>query len=456
MQSVRQQHQRPSDTVLDHAFSAVLGAIWLDCERQEYKVPHIRSTILEVLGVIDAIVDQNPVTEKKNPGDDNPPPPQGNMVTDPPGWKDPETAESDQGYPDDIDHFTREWFAYELNCCRFDSNLYESPSLNLQPSDSQNDCTVSLGSHLAKDVDTSILASSNNASALEESVVEPTFDGLQYGRQVSVPSDAERDDRAFSTPQNTPSLAEMTVRGEKRKRSQDEHERSNYVYQKMLQAEQQKLMRYSQVDQESLTRFLKHPILDKLDGRGSVARFLYLTIGSWETIIDFKGLIEVSRGDASACRPTSTLLCNAAAKYNEICRLENEEALCLLLKRYHIISLCEEEQLYNDHHSHIIMETPSTVNEGRVTKPGNPVFALESSLTERLLLRIMPDTDPRSADFQKARVKVKRLRKLAGRLRHLVKHYGVGILCLLPSGPSFKEMSLTDNMCVKIGTMLCM
>ncbi|KAJ8113218.1 hypothetical protein OPT61_g4597 [Boeremia exigua] len=446
MQSVRQHQQPPSDTVLDHAFSAVIGAMWLDCERQEQKVPHIRSTILKVLRIIDALVEQHSVTTDATEGErslDR----QCDLISDPHGLH-PGVSHLDQGEPDDVENFTREWFAQELEGFPFESIAHPKFSLDPQPFFSQGNLAVSLDSHLVHDIDTSNLASSGKHSTCEGISLDTSADELQYERQSSRPSGAEREHSSFPTAQKTLSITNTSVKRSKRKRHQEENEKASCSYQNMLQAERQKLMQYSQVERESLNQFLEHSALDKLDRKGSVvARFLYLTIGSWETIIDYKCLIQLSQGDASICRPIDLFSCNPAAMYNEICRLEKKEASCVLLRRYHILSLCEEEQLHNDDYSHIIVETPSTIDEGRLARPGNPVFARESGLTERLLLKIMPDTDPRSPDFQKARGKIKRLRKLAGRLRLLVKRYGVGILCLLPSGTSFKDMSLTDNKC---------
>lgn len=448
MQSVRQQHQPPSDTVLDHALSAVLGAIWIDCERQERTSSYIRSTILEVLRTIDAIVDQHSATADCVTGVDGTPDLQRDTISDAPG-RQFEMTELDR--VDDVDTFTREWFQQELNDFSPDLVLHENLPPESQSFVSQPDCAVSLHDHLVDDIE----MSGNWSLAFEGAGAEPHTDRPRYERQDRRPLNAPTEQTPPWILHDVSSHTTLPVKRAKRKRIQDENEKSGCAYQKMLQAEQNKLMRYSQVDQQRLSRFLKHPVLDKQEIRGSVlVRFLYLTIGSWETIVDFQDLIQIYRNNASVYRVSNVLSRDAAVVYNEICRLDKEEALCVLLRRYYIIKLCEEGQLYNDHHSHIIVETPKTVDAGRVAKPGNPIFALDSSLTERLLLKIMPDTDPKSADYQKARVKVKRLRKLAGHLRHLVKRYGVGILCLLPSGPSFRQMSVTDNMCVNLEIIL--
>jgi hypothetical protein len=80
------------------------------------------------------------------------------------------------------------------------------------------------------------------------------------------------------------------------------------------------------------------------------------------------------------------------------------------------------------------------------SKCREPQFALDAKLTDELLRKIMPDTQDGSSEFEKSRRKVKQLRKLARYLHVMVDSYGFGILALLPSGPSFGELSLTDPM----------
>ncbi|KAF3006091.1 hypothetical protein E8E13_011127 [Curvularia kusanoi] len=449
IKSVRQQHQSPSDTVLDHALSAVLGAIWLDCERQEQKLSDIRSTILRVLRTIDAIVDEQSVTADCVPGVEETPAHKCNSITDLPGGQSATTG-LNQGGLDDVEYFIREWFEKELGHLPLEMLTHQNSPLALQAFSGQDDCITFLNSRHMDDINVSNPAPVVDYSAFEGADVGPRADGLGYETQDDEPSDtqtAQTGQSQLVTSQNIPSDAAKAMKGAKRKRDQGGEENFNSLYQKMLQAEQRKLACVSQVEQESLNRFLRHPALEKLEGKASIlAQFLYLAIGSWRTIVDFKDLLQLARSDSTVCRQPSLLRCNAAVMYGEICRLEKEEALCVLLRRYHIINLCDEEQLYNDCHSHIIVETPITVGGLRVAKPGNPVFALDSSLTERLLSKIMPSTDPESGEFKKARSKVKRLRRLAERLHILVKRYGFGVLGLLPSGSSFEQMSLTDNM----------
>lgn len=55
-QSARQGGLSPSTAVLDHALSALFGAVWLDCENQGKSANETRSTISKVLHHIDASV----------------------------------------------------------------------------------------------------------------------------------------------------------------------------------------------------------------------------------------------------------------------------------------------------------------------------------------------------------------------------------------------------------------
>jgi hypothetical protein len=433
--------------VLDHALSAVLGAIWLDCEHQKRTTAEIRLTILEILRTIDAILDEHSSTAGCNTGSVQTQSHQRSTITDfsaaQPGTEDLAFEDSN-----DIDRFTREWFEQELDGLSVLPRSRRNSTPELRTFLGQAGSIASPDGHFIDDTSVSVSASSNeHRAACERSDVQLWPGISRYRSQGNEPHNAEREASYLSILQDTPGDVAIPAKGVKRKRSQDRGEKDGPLYQEMLHSERQKLMCVSQIDRERLTRFLEHPMLDELGRRASIlSRFLYLTIGSWETIVDFRGLVRLARSASSVRRQPSLSPRNAAETYDEICRLEKEGALSILLRRYHTVKLCEEEHLYNDHHSHIIVETPSTVGVAKAVKPGNPVLALDSSLTEKLLLKIMPNTDPGSNEFQKARVKVKRLRKLAGCLRILVKSYGFGILGLLPSGPSFEQMSLTDNM----------
>lgn len=233
----------------------------------------------------------------------------------------------------------------------------------------------------------------------------------------------------------------------KRKLTQDSKERADSTYRSMLRSEQHKLDRVSQHEKEVLVKHLEHPEISKLEEKSSNRlHFLYLAIGSWHTISDFRDQLRLARSNPSVHRQLCVSKWSAAETYTEICRLEKVEALSILLRRYHTIVLCENEQECPHRCNRMVVETPRTIGVAGRSKAGNPVSAQDASLTNQLLYKIMPGAQSGTNRFETTRRRVKRLRKLAKYLRILVHSYGFGILALLPSEPSFGEVSLTDNM----------
>lgn len=66
-----------------------------------------------------------------------------------------------------------------------------------------------------------------------------------------------------------------------------------------------------------------------------------------------------------------------------------------------------------------------------------------------LTSRIIPGVESTSKEYLAIYSKVKPFRQLGKRLQMLTKHFGIGVLGLLLSGPSFPSFSLTDHMWVR-------
>ena len=242
-------------------------------------------------------------------------------------------------------------------------------------------------------------------------------------------------------------LQQTLVTGFKRKREQTSEDRATRTYNHLLQSEWQKLSNMSEVERMQLGRFLEHPEVDQLDDSSPPFRFLYLTIGSSQTLIDFSDQLRAARETQDNPGGPSQFPSNISETFNIICHLESEEANCLLLKRYHAIKLLEEEEEHqgvND--GGILIETAETMSTEGPVQMGNPTVIREAALIDKQTSKIRPDAQPGSKEFSVIRRRVKRIRQLAKRLRRLTTLYGMGILALLPSGPSFSGFSLTDTM----------
>jgi hypothetical protein len=444
-QSTRQVNQRPSDTVLDNALSAILGAIWLDCEGKEQTTAMTRGTIWGVLRRIDVAL-ISPLS-----------PPACERETLPPPFQSPETIdyqpEIHTGDPDlllgqeadPMEIFVERWFDQELGGISNIFPAYERvvPEPQAWPSQAGN-TLVHKGFVWNDPIPTALTSSTDHQRA-------GTNSDFQFQNSLTQCAGQNADWEGLSSAEvrnsnNSPDV--LTTRA-KRKRSQSKKEKTDSTYQDMLVSERQKLNHLSQDERQRLSRFLEHPRPNALvEKKSNVLHFLWLAIGSWQTISNFRNQLQLARNATYVCEKSNSSIWGAAETYAEICRLDNEESLTVLLRRYHAIKLCEEESTSDGLQGYIMVETPNTIVAGGRSTPGNPGLIRKACRTDELVFKILPNVQRGSKDFKKARTRVKQLRKLATHLSVLVNSYGLGILALLPSGASFGELSLTDNMYV--------
>lgn len=433
-QSARQLHQPASETVLDNAFSAIIGAVWLDCEARGMTAADTRRTVWNVLRELDAILESLPFMSSE-----------GRILQSMSNASITMLGDSvERSDMTDLLNWLPQGLS-DLPCgeLSYENHIIEPQGLTIQASVEADRILPPEGCVFGSLGENAITMSGQGISACVdlgtefEDILSPShFDS--YGRSVLFSAE---------TLENVESNAATSATCAKRKRTEDSREMSNPTYHRVLDLEQHKLERISQNEREKLERYLDHPDISQLDKDPSVLfHFLYLAIGSWQTIHDFKDQLRLARNFSDFHKQSTTSRLTPSQTYNEICRLEKEESLNVLLRRYHTILLCQNEQERDSPCSNMTVETPITVGVARRLNAGNPLLALDAELTNRLLYKIMPDVQPGTNDFKKARRKVKRLRKLARYLDILVQSYGLGILALLPSGPSFEEASLNDNL----------
>ncbi|KAH7377614.1 hypothetical protein BKA66DRAFT_571937 [Pyrenochaeta sp. MPI-SDFR-AT-0127] len=137
-------------------------------------------------------------------------------------------------------------------------------------------------------------------------------------------------------------------------------------------------------------------------------------------------------------------------RYQVICDLEETEALCILLRRCHLVKLFEEE-LQNFHDKNTItVDTPSSFLEMRANKAGNPAVRREAALTEAVLQKLRPGLLEGTSEHKALRAKVTKYRQLAKILGIFTGTYGIGILPLLPFGLAGSELNITDSMLLSL------
>ncbi|KAJ4344353.1 uncharacterized protein N0V89_012093 [Didymosphaeria variabile] len=238
------------------------------------------------------------------------------------------------------------------------------------------------------------------------------------------------------------------LRKRKQAHSNDETYEDNPAYCSLLRTERQKLATLSVSDRVSAERYLDYPHNDEASQNHTQVmqlRSLYLGIGTCGTLADFKELLRVARQRKVSYPHHIGPTLNITECFNEICRLDNEEALCVLTRRYHIIKFCAIEQEVFRQSNFIAIETSSTFEIARKARRGNPIVLQEAATTAALTSIIQPGLGQETKEFKRLCDKVKRLRKLARNLQMLTSVYGFGILALIPSGPSYQDLSLTDT-----------
>jgi hypothetical protein len=243
--------------------------------------------------------------------------------------------------------------------------------------------------------------------------------------------------------------ARVTPKKRKALHEDSQRNRIGLLHQKLLRTELQKLKKIPISRQTELKVFLEHAQIGQWSKDPSQMlqlRLMYMAIGSCQSLIDFKNQLHAARDTLSISHqpigPTSSL----KERFTEICRLDNNEAFCVLSRRYHSIKLCETEEELFFQNSQLIIDTPQTLSTVRNVPRGSPHVLKVATLTDRLLFRVRPELKDDTVEFRRCREKIKRLRKLAKILRVLTDTYGFGILALLPFGSTYSESPLTDTM----------
>lgn len=461
VQSVRQQHDEPSPTVLASALSAIIGAVWLDLEKQNASSANTRANIFRILRHIDAVMAGTT----------------GSTLSITEGQTAPRVEGSD-GYP-----FTTSEAAPNV-IPPMETPVHPSSSIGTFPSQLPSgmfhgalgnlDMASLPINGVALDADFVLLndfqrmffapGSLNCTDAIEAAVQSASIlDPIS-----SVHGDASNSfrlwpfDGTVGQPENewqieTGGMAaapevrsdgvgnvQTTVTLAKRKCSHNGKDKHHAESMRCaLRVEREKLN-----GAPDLEVLLHHPLLEEIGAdppQQIWLRFLYLAIGSGPSLIDFKEQFHSAKERSVTGVRTIGPILTHPERFQEICRLEGEEALCALRRRYHVIKLCETERDIFLQNNQMIMETPYTFDAGHRSLIGNPAVMQEAALTDALLFKIRPELRRETPDFQKFRRRIKRVRRLAKILQMLTGTYGFGILAMLPSGPSYLESPLTDN-----------
>ena len=454
VRSARQTGQELSVEVLNFALNAVIGAVWRDCQDQNRSINDSCSIVSRILAQIDGFLnastaansDQNVSLVAGNsasifsPGIITHETPEGNVVSD-------LDIRECSANPETYEGFSV--FSPLLVSEEHDDLVTEQSSLqlffleqNTAGSFTQNHDQGSIvGSLLAEtqDVGAQAVLSIERESAIEPTTLR-TADSSLSVTTMSKRAISSRESGDSAGTQHAGSLQR------KSKRSQTERDKFNVALELLGNAERQKAGTYSQPERTRLLRYVEYPNTTQLKDSCHLFRFLYLAIGSWDTLADFASQLQSAREAGSSVGLTSPFYSAASMAFKMMCRLDNEMNTCLLLKRYYAMKFLEDGQQSSRPPESMQVETPQTFGFGNEPQRGNPQLRQEAAEIRFLTAKAAPDLEDTSEKYLAVYDKVKRFRQLGKRLQILTKRFGIGVLALLPSGPSFPTISLTDRM----------
>ncbi|KAH8622025.1 hypothetical protein IG631_23420 [Alternaria alternata] len=458
VRSDRQIGQVLSPEVLNYALNAVIGAVWLDCQAQNRNINDTCDTVSGILSQIESIL---------------------NLST---------TASGDQvGFPiaaDDASVFSTRSATNEILDSNLGSDLdTEKASATFETYES---FTVFPPDAFSESLDDLAARQSPPQQSFSEQQSSPRYDTVEHNiqgddqrnilRSLSSSSQGMGAQSVFSVEQETvieptiPGAADTSVsitaskralagKGlrdlvgtqfacssqRKTKRVQTESDKASAVLESLLDAERGKIDAYPGPGRTELLRHLEYPQTTQLKDPCHLFHFLYLAVGSWDTLADFASQLQNAREARRSFVLPFPGSSTASMVFDMMCRLDCERTTCILLKRYYAVQLLEEGQRFSQADESMHLETMETFAVGNAQK-GNPQVLRDAAEIKYLVSKIAPGVEDTSREYSTVYSKVKRFRQLGKRLQILTKPFGIGVLALLPSGPSFPCFSLTDHM----------
>lgn len=462
--SIRQQHDRLSPTVLSNALTAVIAAIWLDLGGVNEGASNACEQIFCILRRInDAVMDKMPTVEERSSMalemDDGSMP--GEMSDSTTPNRNPDQLDASMTRSSNENQHGSLACSYPCLLLSHDvepeldaSSLVEAERMSY-PSEHWNITNI-IEAH-AQNTHVAHVGQCTNVNSLDGSEL-PVLHAVGARLEQRTPIGNGGIARSHPRPLDTSEISRTTIqtRNEKHSRTRRGRQSNNSLHQRLVDEELEKLNGFPGSRRGDLEALLDHPGIAELSINSSHVgqlHLLYLAIGSCQSLIQFKESLRVAR-----TKPYTSVYTNGPSllpveRFKEICLHDDQEALSVLVRRYHVVKLFETELENLRQDNGMIVETPYNFRTSHIPQAGNPAMIQEAALTDRLLDKVAPDLMTGTTEFRKAREKLKQMRRLAKKLQMLTKRYGLGVLALLPCGPSYSDFTITD--CRSVSELIC-
>lgn len=446
VQSTRQAGRPPSAEVLNFAFMAVLGAIWRDCDDVEMSGKDARKVLLGILEHIREVVWPS-VSINVEAGE-----PRRHVHDATPESVLPAT-QSSPSYD-----LAAEWSAlYESGILElhepFSSSpphapshgTWRSPLGQFAMNQKSQSCSINDSTEYALQDLLQVAACSSQAIEEDTGTASMAGGPGEESSSNSMTASLRKRTLAVSEQDAMYSHHQIGAVSKTTKRRHTDTLKAQAALQSLLLAEQGKIQTIPEPDRTDLFRYLECPRIVQIHDPPYVFQFVYLMIGSWQTLSDFAELVRCARASRLAHLAPPPSAKSLKTIYDTICQLENEAVMCTLLKRYHTLQLFYASQRMLLSNNEIRIETPESYHTSSTARLGNPENLKKARVINELTRSVVANVEDESATYKGARSRIKRSLQLGERLHGFTSRFGIGILALLPSGASFSDFSVTDQ-----------
>ncbi|TGO63293.1 hypothetical protein BCON_0014g00780 [Botryotinia convoluta] len=162
-------------------------------------------------------------------------------------------------------------------------------------------------------------------------------------------------------------------------------------------------------------------------------KMLYFVIGSGESLVSLRSLLEIRRRSVAGKSPMETNSLTIVERMKQVEHLNTKIAYNVFERRYHIYHLyTDSRSLHNKTSDGFVNTTSQSMLTNSASRMGNPLNLDESQVTKKMLNLLHPNLVPGTAEYQKKLRNISKIRKLGERFEILVRKFGYGIIGLLP------------------------
>ncbi|KFY37957.1 hypothetical protein V495_06828 [Pseudogymnoascus sp. VKM F-4514 (FW-929)] len=175
------------------------------------------------------------------------------------------------------------------------------------------------------------------------------------------------------------------------------------------------------------------PTLKKGDNMFIPLKMFYFAIGSAESLVSLKSLVEIGRRSIAGKQPSETRALTTLQRMEVVERLNSKIAYNIFERRYHIYHLFVDSRAAHQKASDgFVNSTWQSISTKSRPRMGNPQNLDDSQLSKNILEKLYPALIPGTPEYKKRSRSIGNIRKLGKRFEALVERFGYGILGLLP------------------------